>query len=114
MNSDFSRQKRILKAEQFKSIFDAPEKKLFKKNLLLLAISNKLLHPRLGIVIGKKNVKLAVERNRIKRQIRETFRLNQHHIKNYDVVIVARKGLAEIQNQILQKQLNEFWESLSC
>lgn len=114
MNHNFSREKRLLIAEHFKKVFDSPDKKISKFNLLLLACNNSLTYPRLGLVIGKKSVKLAVQRNRIKRQIRETFRLNQHTLNNYDMVIVARKGLADLQNDQLQKQLVKIWKSLSC
>lgn len=47
---------------------------------------------RLGIVVAKKNVKLAVERNRIKRLVRETFRLQQQHLNGLDVVVVIKKN----------------------
>ena len=69
-------------------------------------------HPRLGLVIGKKNVRLSVERNRIKRQIRESFRNNQSQIGNWDLVVIARKGLAEQSNDELAKQLNRLWQRM--
>ena len=49
-------------------------------------------------MIGKKSVKLSVERNRLKRQIRESFRLNQDNLVGWDIVVVARKGLGDLQN----------------
>lgn len=113
MSLDFSKQKRLLEAKHFKRVFDSPDKKLSTGYVLLLACKNDLEHPRLGLVIGKKNVKLAAQRNRLKRQIREVFRLNQHLIDNYDVVIVARRGFAEIVNDELQKQFIKFWKKLS-
>ncbi len=50
-------------------------------------------HPRLGLVIGKESVKLSVERNRLKRLIRDSFRLHQELLAGLDIVVVARKGL---------------------
>lgn len=110
---DFSRQKRLLEAAQFKRVFDSPDKKLSTSYVLLLTCKNDLDHPRLGLVIGKKSVKLAVQRNRLKRQIREVFRLNQHQMANYDVVVVARRGFAEVENNELQQQFIKFWKKLS-
>lgn len=110
---NFSKQKRLLEAEHFKRVFDLPNKKLSTNYVLVLASKNDLEHPRLGLVIGKKNVKLAVQRNRLKRQIREIFRLNQHLISNYDIVVVARRGFAEIASDELQKQFIKFWKKLS-
>lgn len=106
---DFSKQQRLLEAHQFKRVFDLPDKKLSTSYVLLLACKNDLNHPRLGLVIGKKNVKLAVQRNRLKRQIREIFRLNQHLIPNYDVVVIARRGFSEVPNDELRKQFIKFW-----
>ena len=49
-------------------------------------------------MIGKKNVKLAVQRNRLKRLIRESFRHNQETLAGWDIVVIARKGLGELEN----------------
>ena len=89
MNRGFGREKRLLTPRQFKAVFDSPTGKVPGKNLLILARDNGLDHPRLGLVIGKKSVKLSVERNRLKRQIRESYRLNQEVLNGWDIVIVA-------------------------
>ncbi|WP_221774916.1 ribonuclease P protein component, partial [Citrobacter braakii] len=75
------------------AVFDSPTGKVPVKNLLILARENGLDHPRLGLVIGKKSVKLAVQRNRLKRLMRDSFRLNQKMLAGLDIVIVARMGL---------------------
>lgn len=112
MSRSFGREKRLLTPRQFKAVFDSPSGKVPGRNVLLLARANELDHPRLGLVIGKKAVKLSVERNRIKRQIRESFRLHQDELAGWDVLIVARKGLAEQQNADLGKQFSKLWRRL--
>ena len=113
MSRDFGREKRLLTPRQFKAVFDSPSGKLPGRNVLLLVRENQLPHPRIGLVIGKKSVKLSVERNRIKRQLRETFRLHQLELTGWDIVVIARKGLAELDNAELAKQFAKLWRRLS-
>lgn len=112
MNQGFSREKRLLNSSQFKVVFDSPDIRLSGRSVLLLAYFNQLEHPRLGLVIGKKSVKLAVERNRIKRRIRECFRIQQNLLPSVDVVMVARKGLAELSNEELHADLAKIYQRL--
>jgi ribonuclease P protein component len=112
VSRDFSREKRLLTPRQFKAVFDSPNGKAPGKNVLLLARNNELGHPRLGLVIGKKSVKLSVERNRLKRQIRESFRLNQDNLVGWDIVVVARKGLGDLDNVELARQFGKLWKRL--
>ncbi len=113
MSRGFGREKRLLTPRQFKAVFDSPSGKVPGRNVLLLARENDLQHPRLGLVIGKKSVKLSVERNRVKRQIRETFRHHQLELAGWDIVIIARKGLADLDNPELAKQFAKLWKRLS-
>ena len=108
----FGREKRLLRPGQFKAVFDSPTGKATGRNVLLLARDNDLGLARLGLVIGKKSVKLSVERNRIKRQIRESFRSHQDELCGLDIVIVARKGLAELDNPELARQFAKLWRRL--
>lgn len=113
MSRGFGREKRLLTPRHFKAVFDSPSGKVPGKNVLLLARNNDLDHPRLGLVIGKKSVKLSVERNRLKRQIRESFRLCQDSLVGWDIVIVARKGLGDLENAELAQQFGKLWKRLA-
>lgn len=113
MSRDFGREKRLLTPRQFKAVFDSPSGKLPGRNVLLLVRENDLPQPRIGLVIGKKSVKLSVERNRIKRQLRETFRLNQMQLTGWDIVVIARKGLGDLDNAELARQFTKLWKRLS-
>nr|WP_147171326.1 ribonuclease P protein component [Pseudomonas sp. SJZ079] len=113
MSRGFGREKRLLTPRQFKAVFDSPSGKAPGKNVLLLARNNELDHPRLGLVIGKKSVKLSVERNRLKRQIRESFRANQENLIGWDIVVVARKGLGDLENAELAQQFGKLWKRLA-
>lgn len=60
-------------------------------SLLFLASRNDLGFNRLGLVISKKNLPRAVDRNRVKRVIRESFRTRQ--LPGLDVVALARSPI---------------------
>ncbi len=113
VSQDFSREKRLLTARHFKAVFDSPTGKVPGKNLLLLARENGLDHPRLGLVIGKKSVKLSVQRNRLKRLMRDSFRLHQDLLVGWDIVIVARKGLGDVENPELHQHFGKLWKRLA-
>lgn len=108
----FDKSKRLLNAHDYKAVFDKAQWKISSKEFLCLAIPNSFDSPRLGLVIAKKNVKLAVQRNRIKRVIRDNFRLHLNDIPNADLVILARRGLSELSNQELHHLLNKQWQRL--
>jgi ribonuclease P protein component len=42
---------------------------------------------RLGLVIGKRAVRRAVDRNRAKRVLRETFRIRRRELASVDIVV---------------------------
>jgi len=112
VSRSFGREKRLLTPRQFKAVFDSPSGKVPGRQFLVLARQNALEYPRLGLVIGKKSVKLSVERNRAKRQMRESFRHHQHDLAGWDIVIVARKGLGDLDNPELARQLGKAWNRL--
>lgn len=94
----FSKQQRLLKPAEFQRVFDQASLKASTRNLLLLAAPNKLQQARIGFVLSKKQVRLAVQRNRIKRIIREYFRLHYEEISPIDVIVLARKGFDRLGN----------------
>ncbi len=56
---------------------------------------NQLDRPRLGITVTKKTGN-AVVRNRIKRLVREYFRLNRHKIRgDFDINVIAKKAASD-------------------
>ncbi|QAX82317.1 ribonuclease P protein component [Candidatus Pseudomonas adelgestsugas] len=113
MTKNFGREKRLLTAQNFTAVFASPTNTIPGNSTLLLARKNDLNYPRLGLVISKKNVKLSVKRNRLKRLIRETFRLHQDKLIGWDIVIVARKGLGDIGNYKLIQHFGQLWKRLS-
>lgn len=108
----FDKSLRLLNAGDYQAVFDQSRLKVSTAELLFLAHSNGLDHPRLGLVIAKKNVRLAVQRNRIKRIVRETFRMQQEHLTGIDVIVLARRGADKLDNQTLHSTCKQLWQQL--
>lgn len=113
MTYPFDRSLRLLNASDYQSVFSHSRLKVSTAEILFLAVQSPQGHPRLGLVIAKKNVRLSVQRNRIKRIVRETFRLQQHRLGNLDVVVLARRGLDKMDNQQLHETCNQLWQQLA-
>ncbi|EIJ42039.1 ribonuclease P protein component [Beggiatoa alba B18LD] len=109
----FSRQQRLLKAADFKKVFEKSYKS-GDRYFTVLARANGLSQARLGLAIAKKQMKLAVMRNRVKRLARESFRLHQHTLAGLDCVVLARQNLADIENATLLCSLIRHWRFLAA
>ena len=65
-----------------------------RSGVLVVAVApNGLGHARLGLSVGKRIWKGAVQRNRVRRLFREAFRLEQHALPaGYDLVLVPAEA----------------------
>ena len=95
--------------EQFKFVFQQPLR-ASAPEITILARPNNLEYPRLGLTVAKKYLKRAHDRNRIKRLCRESFRLLQHQLPNYDFVIVAKAGIGKLDNPTFNATLSKLWQ----
>lgn len=105
----FPRELRLLAPVQFKAVFEQPLR-ASTPQLTLLSRANTLDYPRLGLTVAKKHLKRAHDRNRIKRIVRESFRLKRHALPSHDFVFVAKGGLQGIDNQTLFTMLEKLWQ----
>ncbi len=109
----FSGDMRLRRRSQFRAVLSAGIRKSVGP-LNVYALPNELGRPRLGLVVPRR-VGPAVLRNRVKRRVREAFRLLQHDLpRGYDLVVRARPHdlltLAEYQ-RILFKALRALHRS---
>ena len=88
------------------------EYKAFSPAFVMLARDNGKDHPRLGLIIAKKHIKLAVNRNQCKRLIRENFRLNLDRCPSIDIVVIARAGSGRLDKAQLWEMLMQPWQKL--
>jgi len=111
-DTNFGKAKRLLNAKDFSRVFDGSDARASHKHVLLLAKINNGPRHRLGLVIAKKNVRLAVQRNRIKRLAREFFRTLPDSEPPMDVVLLARRGMGQLDNAELFTILQQQWQKL--
>lgn len=107
----FIRELRLLTPKDFNHVF-SQSIRVGSPYITLVARKNSLNHPRLGFAIAKKQVKRAHERNRIKRLMREYFRLTQHESPAIDVIVMAKAAVIELDNLALRQVLDKVWQRL--
>lgn len=104
INYRFSKNSRLLSASQFRAVFQHG-RRVNHPLLTIIQCQNNNNTARLGLAVSKKNVRHAVDRNRIKRIIREWFRHNQEKLTGRDVVVMAKPAAIRSSNQELQAAL---------
>ncbi|MEO5703340.1 MAG: ribonuclease P protein component [Gammaproteobacteria bacterium] len=110
VDTRFARQYRLVKPAEFKHVFQRSGK-AGDKNLLVLARRNTLGYARLGLAVSIKSVTNAVQRNRVKRVARETFRHQKTQLGGMDFIVISRAGLADKTNRELRVALEKHWLS---
>jgi ribonuclease P protein component len=107
----FPKTHRLSTKADYDAVFDKP-RKLHHKYLTVLFKANHKQHARLGLIVGKRASKFAYDRNKIKRVIRESFRLHQDKLKGFDVVVIAKTSCSKQDKAILREGINALWEKL--
>jgi ribonuclease P protein component len=108
----FPKTSRLLNAADYKAVFSNAQLKVSCRHFLVLANRTDRSSARIGLVIAKKNVALAVQRNRIKRQLRNTFRHKAELLDKLDLVVLARKGADKLDNKELIETIDSLWQDL--
>jgi ribonuclease P protein component len=106
----FRASNRLNKPEEYKQVFSS-KRRSSNHSFLFLARSNGLSRPRLGLAVPKKHIHRAVERNRLKRIIRESFRLRQETLKGNDIVVVVKNKM-DVNKKNIESILAKHWDQL--
>jgi ribonuclease P protein component len=67
---------------------------------------------RLGLAISRKALPRAVDRNRVKRVVRESFRERAGRLPGADVVVMARSATAKAELSALRAGLDKLWQEV--
>jgi ribonuclease P protein component len=108
----FSTDVRLRCAADYKGVFDGALFKVHQPHFLFLATLTEQPKSRLGLVVAKKKVRRAHERNRVKRLARESFRLHQQQLNALDIVVMPKIGIDTVPNAELHQQLQFAWQKL--
>jgi ribonuclease P protein component len=111
--ASFDKSKRLLSPSDYQRVFDRAAYKVGHRQYLILARPNGLGHPRLGLIVSKKHLRRATDRNRLKRVARETFRHNTDSLDSLDIIFLVRQGIRELDRGHQHEALIDAWRRLT-
>jgi ribonuclease P protein component len=98
---------------QYRQVF-ADARRLGDSGFTLLVRDNNGEGARLGLAISRKCARRAVDRQRIKRLVRESFRRHREALVSADIVVMCRPAVTGWENERIRASLERFWARLSA
>jgi ribonuclease P protein component len=89
----FNATQRLLRTDGFGRVINAEN--IADRNFKVFYLASGRKEARLGIIASKKTLSRAVDRNRAKRIIRETFRQHKIRFRRLDLVVMIRRAYAQ-------------------
>jgi ribonuclease P protein component len=102
------RSARLAHARDYERVFASTTKSV-DDYFTVLATSNEGLGARLGLAISKRCAPRAVKRTRLRRVVRESFRLHRASLGSVDFVVLCRRPALRSTNQSLTASLAAHW-----
>lgn len=105
LSARFLRQNRIVLNNDFQRVFANKTNIVSKFMVVWICEGTSGEGLRLGVVASKRTFRRAVDRNRAKRLLRESFRLNRAKINmDLDLVIIARRKILSAKRQDVEQE----------
>lgn len=108
----FGKEVRLLTPAAFDAAFKSG-KRFAVGPLMAVVAPNSLGYPRLGFALAKRHAKTAVQRNRIRRALREQFRLSQAQLAAVDLVISLKSNPTD-DRAVEAAAVQQFWQKLAA
>ena len=112
-DSCFPRTSRLTEGVQYQRVF-RKNKRSADQHWTILYRENQCASARLGMAVAKKVAKRAVDRNRLKRLARESFRQHKQSLAGFDIVLLARPASLSASNEVLFKSLRKHWSRVGA
>jgi len=103
---------RLLARPEFGRVLDG-QCRASNEFFTVYGLPNERPYARLGMVVSKRFANKAVDRNRLKRIIRETFRLMSESLDGFDVVVFTKAGAIAQPNSKLQQMLTKLLDRVN-
>jgi ribonuclease P protein component len=87
IHAGFPKTFRLNDPREFTRVFETATFRRRNGPLRMMAAANTMHTARVGLIVGKRALRRAVDRNRVKRAIRETFRVNRLDLPHADIVV---------------------------
>ncbi len=78
----------------------------------MVCTANEAGTARLGMAVGTRAIGNAVRRNRLRRLIRESFRMHRHELPAVDVFVTARAAARAAPNTDVFASLHALWQRI--
>jgi ribonuclease P protein component len=104
--------KKLSEKAQFDAVF-ANKKANNGKYLKIYWRNNDVEYARIGISIAKRNINKAVARNKLRRIIKESFRINHKLLPAVDMVFVIKKQASIDSTTLFFDELNKKWSQFA-
>ena len=119
-SKSFGKERKLNSRHDFDRVFRKPKYRFSCFPVRVIAIPSTRDYSRIGVIVGKRALKRAVDRNRIKRVARESFRIETSDLSAFDFVVQflpsskhgINKKLKRHDSSELRHTLAEFWEKM--
>jgi len=109
----FPRAARLVHSKEFDALRETSSR-LYSRCFHLQYRFTSFESARLGMAVSRRVSKRAVVRNAIKRQIRESFRLQRRTLPSIDALVIARGIASETSQKVLRQDLTLLWSKLAA
>lgn len=105
-------ERRLRRTAEFKQLY-ASGRRLGAEPFTAIVRPNQAGTARLGMSVAARILRRAVQRNRVRRLIRESFRQRCDQLPALDIVVGVRSGVQAMTRARLRESLERLWQKIA-